>query len=1130
MKVNNNSTCNSIFAQVIGHHIHEIWMLLFMWVTGAFLVYGQKTFQLISHLESGVDFQNTIVDTKDHNILLYANYYGGAGVGLGDFNNDGLIDIYMAGNLVPDQIYINKGNLKFENFTIKSGISQDDTWTSGVTLADVNADGYLDIYLTKELYDFEPEKRKNRLYINQGDLTFKEESQAWGVADNQRSRGAVFFDYDKDSDLDLFVLNQPPNPGSYSPFFDTELLLDEYTSRLYQNIDNKTFADVTLKSGVLRAGFPNSVVAADFNGDGWTDLYVANDFEAPDFLYINNQDGTFNYQTEKQLKHISFFSMGVDAADINNDLLTDLMVLDMVAEDNYRLKANMSAMDVDTFWKVVNEGGHYQYMFNTVQLNNGVDSFSDIAQLTKMAATDWSWANLIADFNNDGHKDVFITNGLLRDIRNTDADKKISNYVLEFAENYVKDNPNQGDIDIMEILDLDDVLSLLPSVPLSNYLFENLGNLNFQNATESWGLDLPSFSNGAAYADLDNDGDLEIVINNVNDFASIYKNNTIEQNGSDSKANYLQIRFSNEIPALNHNAKIILHHESKSQLIETTAFRGMYSSSEMIAHFGLGDTQLIDSLEVHWPNGKTKLFRDLEINTTLVISSEDGQIKEAIKEEDEQTIFNEVTDELVPDLEHVENSFNDYDKQVLLPHKLSHFGPALATGDVNQDGLDDFYFGGAMGQSSQLMVQQSDGSFESIPNAPWHLHRILEDVSALFVDVNNDDLPDLIVLSGGNEFAPGSSTYQDRLYINLGNNQFEFSKDALPDQFESGAVVTSIDFDRDGDRDLFIGNAFKPWNYPESPKSYLLENIYGVFRIHNQSESLFSDIGMVTDAAVVDYDQNGYDDLVLVGQWMPITFIKNEQGSLRKDNKRTRQEQKGWWFSIEKGDFNKDGYIDLVVGNLGENYKYKASLEEPFEVYYNDFDENGTNDIVLTYYNYGIQYPLRGFSCSTTQVPLLKERIGSYDLFAQMDVVEVYGDQRLKQALHLQAFTFSSIVLYNDGEGFFTPKKLPVEAQFSSINDFVIGDFIGDEYPDILLVGNLMVSEIETPRNDASIGLLLQNVNNGSEFISVPPSESGFIAPYDAKKISQLQGLDGILIMVGNNNDRLQYFTITSKE
>lgn len=1085
------------------------------------VVTSQTLFELLDEQDSGIDFRNNIVDTKDHNILLYANYYGGAGVGIGDFNNDGLQDLYFTGNLVSDELYINKGNLAFEKITKRAGIIDDGTWSSSVTLADVNADGYLDIYVTKELYDFQPEKRKNKLYINNGDLTFREEAEKWGIADNQRSRGAVFLDYDKDGFLDLFVLNQPPNPGSYSPFFGTDLKQPEYTSRLYRNNQNLFFEDVTVESGVHRTGFPNAVVASDLNHDGWTDLYVANDFDAPDFLYINNKNGGFSYQTEQQLKHISFFSMGVDATDLNNDLLTDVMVLDMVAEDNYRLKANMSAMDVDTFWDVYNSGGHFQYMFNTLQLNNGNNSFSDVAQLTNMAATDWSWSNLIADFDNDGYKDVFVTNGLLRDIRNTDADEKIGEYVLEFADNYVSENPDQGDIQIMDILDLDEVLSILPSVPLSNYMFQNNSDLRFTNVSKEWGLDIPTFSNGAAYGDLDNDGDLEIVINNVNERAYIYKNNTSEE----SDNNHLRIQLSTEKPSFSQNTRIVAYHGSTSQVVEATTFKGMYSTSEAVLHFGLGLSDKIDSLQITWPLSTAKTLKNLDVNQLLVLQPDDGT-KTTFTEKVPNTLFKDVTHENGLNLEHKENVFDDFQKQVLLPHKLSQFGPALATGDINGDGLDDFYFGGASGQTGELMVQQSDGSFEAISNGPWEKHRVLEDIDAIFFDANNDGHLDLMVLSGGNEFAPGTSAYLDRLYIGLGDGTFEFSREALPEIFESGGTVKPFDFDQDGDTDLFVGNAFKPWNYPESPRSYILENQSGIFEIHDESQKLFSKLGMISDAVVVDYDEDGFEDLVIVGHWTPIVFVQNVDGVFRIDKERTRNDLLGWWFSIEKGDIDNDGDTDFVLGNLGTNYKYKASSSEPFELYYNDFDQNGNKDIVLTYYNYGIQYPLRGFSCSTTQVPILKKKIGSYDLFASMNVSEVYGDNMLAEALHLQATTFSSGILRNQSNKNYEFEVLPIQAQFSSINDISIHDYTSDGIMDILIVGNLFVSEIETPRNDASIGLLLAGVDEGKYFQPVSVVESGFMAPYDAKKLKTLGTSDGFRLLVGNNDGILQQFEI----
>ena len=1084
----------------------------------------EKRFTLLNSSETNVDFINIIKDDKEKSIFLYANYYGGAGVGIGDFNNDGLQDLFFAGNAVPDKLYINKGNLVFEDRTETAGILDSPGWSTGVTIADINNDGHVDIYVSRELYDENSDWRKNLLYINNGDGTFEEKAEAYNIDNNQRTRHATFLDYDKDGLLDLFLLTQPPNPGSLSQYHNVNnLLLPEYTLRLYKN-DGNMFTDVTKTAGIERTGFPNAVSASDLNNDGWTDLYIANDFDAPDFLFINNQDGTFSRGEKKALKQTSFYSMGVDVADINNDALLDVFVLDMVAEDNFRLKSNMSGMDISAFWKVVEDGGGFQYMYNSLQLNNGNGTFSNVAQHSGMAATDWSWSNLVADFDNDGLKDTYITNGLLRDIRNTDGDKKISNYINTARLDYIKKNPDGGTINsIWDIVDLDTAVNMIPSQPLKNYAYKNMGDLRFEKISAQWGLDDSSFSNGSAYADLDNDGDLDLVVNNINAEAFIYRNNSesIENN------NYLRLLLTDSKNEPVFGSRIHVYTSAGIQTQETTNVRGIYSTSEPLVHFGLGNTGIVDSVVIKWPNGKTSVEKSVAANQVVALNMDKATLPSGERPYSPNALFEDASADFSASFTHQENTFDDFEKQILLPHKMSQFGPAIAVDDVNNDGLDDFYAGGAAGQSPILFLHQASGDFKPTNTAFWNKEKAYEDIDALFVDINGDGFKDLYVVSGGNAYPNNDFHYTDRLYLNDGSGTFRKGAILNVDRV-SGSIVKAADYDNDGDLDLFVGGRHLPHQYPNPTSSALLINDNG--QLKNLTQDLAANlkgVGMVTDAVWTDYDNDKDLDLMLVGEWMAVTIFKNDNGQLTDVEIPSLAQTKGWWFSIAQGDFDNDGDMDFIAGNLGLNYKYKTDPEKPFDIYSNDFDGNGNADIVLGYYNNEKHYPLRGFSCSSQQIPGLKDKIKKYDVFASLELTEVYGEDQLKNALHYKTDTFASTYIENLGNGTFTLRTLPSLSQLSNINDMLVQDFNGDGFLDVLAVENLYVSEIETPRNDAGTGLLLLG-NGTGRFTVKRGAEIGFYAAKDAKKITAIDIGDEKGILIGNNNDRLQYFKLKS--
>lgn len=1063
----------------------------------------QFLFTSVSSDKTGIKFSNEIPENSMMNSMVYEYFYNGGGVAIGDINNDGLPDIYFTSNLKENKLYINKGNFKFEDHTEKAKVKGSFGWTTGVTMADINADGWLDIYVCKSGKG-KAENRENELFINNKNGTFTESAAQYNLNFSGYSTQAAFFDYDKDGDIDMFLLNHNVSPiTTNNPEDYKKEKNDLVGDRLYQNNSGK-FIDVSDHAGILQnaLGFGLGVSIGDLNQDGWPDIYVANDYIEHDYLYYNNGNGTFTESLKSSVGHTSNFSMGTDIADFNNDGLLDIISLDMVAEDNYGIKTSMSGMNPKAFNHAVDNGFHYQYMFNALQLNNANQSFSEIAHLAGVSNTDWSWAPLFADFDNDGLKDLFVSNGLKRDFRNNDFRK----YKVKRLEQAKKNKENIKKV-------VEELVSKTPQRKTRNYFFKNNGDLTFSKKTKSWGINTPTFSNGASYADLDNDGDLDLVINNIDQEATILKNNT-------SNKNYIQFQFQGDSQnPFGIGARIAVQTEKTTQVFENYPTRGYQSAVEPLVHIGLNNAD-VQKITVTWPDDKVEVINNPEINKRVRINYKDASFTDQNKTSAVATLFKNVTKNINISHKHIENDYDDYAKESLLPHKMSQFGPALAVGDVNMDGLDDFYVGGAKDHPAALYAQQSDGTFKTLNTTLWEKEKAYEDVSAQFFDADGDNDLDLYVVSGGNEWAAHHKRYQDRLYINT-NGNFVLEKHRLPKISSSGSCIKPFDFDKDGDLDVFIGSRHTPQKYPYPGANYILENTNGVFKdITKTIAPELSEIGLVTDAIWTDFDQDGASDLIVVGEWMPITVFRNVDSTFVKDTTLFNNTD-GWWNSINSADFDQDGDMDFIVGNLGLNYKYKASAKEPFEVYANDFDDNGTNDIVLGYYNNGDLFPLRGRECTSLQMPFIKEKFPTYEGFGSADLIQVYGQEKLEKALHAKAYTFASVFIENLGNGKFKIIELPQQAQLSSINDIHIDDFDHDGVMDVLVAGNLYQSEIETPRNDAGYGLLLKN-KGGHNFVPIPVTESGILIKGDVKAIRSFTYKGKETILFARNNGELE--------
>lgn len=1070
-----------------------------------------ELFKEISPEKSGVTFENRLTETDSMNYFVYPYIYMGGGVSIGDINNDGLQDIYFTGNMVPDKLYLNKGNMWFEDISEKAGVGADKRWITGTTMADVNNDGYLDIYVSVA-GKYGP--KNNLLYINNKDLTFTESAKNYGIAGNTNSIQAAFFDYDLDGDLDLYVANYPiakfttPN-HVYKQLIENPVL--ETSDRLYRNDGGTTFIDVTETSGVLNYGLSVGLAISDIDEDGFPDIYVSNDFATPDYLYINSGDGTFRESVKEITKHTAWYGMGVDMADINNDALPDFIQLDMTPENNRRSKANMASMNPKKFWDNVNMGFHYQYMQNCLQLNNGrvngtMQPFSDISRLAGMATTDWSWGVLMADFDNDGWKDVVVTNGVRREINNKDYFKTLKTYTpMAFRNNMLE------------------LTEKMPSEKVPNYAFKNNGDLTFTDVSKGWNLGFKGFSNGLTYGDLDNDGDLDLVVSNLDSISSIYENQATKVSGN----NYLRFKLNG--PEKNKfalGAKVLLEYDGQKQVQDLMLTRGYQSSVEPFLNFGLGKQTKVDKATIIWPDGKQEIKQEIEANTIVEVHYKDA-IKKSVEYDGLNNYrFVSVTSKLGVNYKHEENTFDDFENEPLLPHRTSQFGPALATADINNNGREDFFVGGAHGQSGRIFTQQLDGTFQEIKVTDIQKDALYEDLGALFFDADNDGDQDLYVVSGGNEFDENSPLLQDRLYINDGKGHFKKDTSALPEMLTSGSKAVATDFDKDGDLDVFVGGRLVPGKYPLPARSYLLRNDSneGEIQFTDVTQKLATDLykpGLVTDMKWLDIDNDGWQDLIVVGEWMPVSIFKNDEGKLiSKTSDYGLENTVGWWYSIDAGDFDNDGDLDIVAGNLGMNYKYQASEKQTFDVYASDFDKNGHLDIVLGYYSDGIQYPVRGRECSSQQIPGITRKFKNYDAFSKATIEDVYTKDKLEGALHYQAKTFATTYFENVGE-LFNAKPLPMEAQLSAVNGIISEDFNNDGNLDLVIAGNLFTSEVETPRNDAGQGLYLIGDGKGN-FTVQAPYQSGLSLGGDVKGLALLNGGKHKLIIAANNNEYIK--------
>lgn len=1104
-------------------------------------------FEQIKSSKSGIHFNNKIIENDSINQLDNGNVFNGGGVGIGDFNNDGLPDIYFTGNLTSCKLYLNKGKFSFQDVTDEAKVSGEGKWCRGVAVVDINNDGWQDIYVSATIWKNQ-EKRKNLLYINRGaDANgvphFREMAAEYGLDDNSHTTQAAFFDYDNDGDLDVYLtVNEIIDRNS--PYVFHPIVKDgsnSSTGKLLRNDWNGSskhpvFSDISRQAGIQTEGYGNQASITDINQDGWKDIYVSNDYLSNDLLWINNRNGTFSEMLSSAFKHTSNSAMGNDVGDINNDGLMDFITLDMNPEDNYRKKMMLPPASYQFFQNSEQFGYNYQYIRNTLQLNQGMrpdmpDStripvFAEIAYFAGVEATDWSWTPLLTDFDNDGYNDLFIANGFPRDITDRDFGMFRSKAWATTSKA--------------------DILKQVPEVKIHNYLYKNNADLTFSDMSRKWGLSQPTFSNGAAYADFDNDGDLDLVVNNINDEASLYRNNSRELNKE--KRHFFQVQLEGD--SLNRNGVgawvEIYYDRGKKQVWENSPYRGYLSTVESRAHFGLGSVAKIDSLVIRWPNNKKKLFRDVVADQILKVSIKDAAETDswAQKDRTKNVLFKDVTTAKEINYAQKETDFVDFNIQKLIPHKLSEYGPALASGDIDGDGTDDLVSGGSAGYSAQVFLQKKDGTFSQkslIPDSKL-ANKNWDDMGILLFDADGDNDQDLYVVSGGFENDPDSPMYSDHFYVNDGKGNYTEKENVFPENHTSKACVRAADFDQDGDLDLFVSGRVDPWNYPKPVSSFIYRNDSknGTIMFTDVTKEVapgLMNIGLVCDALFTDFNNDGSTDLILTGEWMPLTFLSNEKGVFKDVTASSGiSSHTGWWNSISAGDFDNDGDMDYVVGNLGQNSFFRASEKYPASIISGDFDNNGSYDAFPSLYLVPSQqdstmknYPAHGRDDIVKQMIKMRVKYQNYKSQAVSTIDQMFTDKQIQSALKLQATDLKSSYCRNDGNNQFTLIPLPSTVQFSVVNGMITDDFDGDGNLDVLINGNDYGTDVLVGNYDALNGLLLKGNGHG-DFTALPISESGIFIPGNGKAMVKLRSAKGnYLVAAAQNRGPLKVFELQEK-